>query len=300
MKNTKRKQILKVVPETPFSAIKTRRQFSAAQVNYPVLSSNQSRRKYKFVGSTFNMAALITAPPTTLRTELFVQPLPKSYECIVCTNIMSNCVMACKNGHSFCNTCIARWRDVQRKRSCPKCIVPLSPLVPNRTVADSIDEAVIYCFTRFVGDGDWSSNAAKKPKIKKCKWTGQLSKAAAHFQVCAFVGVQCTYVGCSAVVRRSALAAHQQECACRMQLCKWAGCGEEVSKNVILRHELKCPCRVITCPNTGCGATLPFDTLTQHRRQCNFEEVSCPFAAVGCAAFVLCIIYLTTYMGAFQ
>ena len=157
--------------------------------------------------------APIAKPPDVLCTSLFVFPPPKSFECSICTNVMRDSCVACPSFHSFCRGCITTWK--KRSNQCPRCKVKLlTELKSNVDLAGSIDETVVYCFTRRsrpadeenegpAAASDTSSTAeaadadsdegksvtsdGSGAKKTKGDWTGPLAQAGAHFQESSYV-----------------------------------------------------------------------------------------------------------------
>ena len=96
--------------------------------------------------------------------------------------------------------------------------------------------------------------AAKRAKSDNCTWTGKLQDAKQHFNECAYAGALCGY-GCGAVVRRIDMPEHEASiCPKREVQCTNVGCTAVMPEPMIAAHKANdCLYEVVDCPFSDMG-----------------------------------------------
>ena len=96
--------------------------------------------------------------------------------------------------------------------------------------------------------------AAKKAKSDHCTWTGKLQEAKQHFKECVYAGALCRY-GCGAVVRRIDMSEHEASiCPKREVQCTNVGCTAVMPETMIAAHKANdCLYEAVDCPFSSVG-----------------------------------------------
>ena len=79
---------------------------------------------------------------------LFVeQPIDKNYLCSICSFVFREPIIVCKNGHTYCRSCIHSWKvgDGKNNRSCPDCRWNISYSLLNRPLQSIIMGFQVRC-----------------------------------------------------------------------------------------------------------------------------------------------------------
>ena len=203
-------------------------------------------------------------------TALFVnQTAIAHFTCAICYNVMKDPVQGCTHGHTFCRECLQR--AMERSNACPTCKERITRgLVLNLIVKNLISESLVYCYTRLPllenganVNASSSSGRNVRPRTDHCTWEGKLGDAWAHFHVCGYAGVRCSFRGCGFLVVRRDMAEHKAACQHRIEPC--GICGRQMKVGKLAQHVLVCPRRVVACDNHGCTARMAFDMLAAHK-----------------------------------
>ena len=99
----------------------------------------------------------------------FLTEVDEELICGICTSVLLN-PMSCKEGHTFCNTCITTW--LGQKKTCPMDRKRLgkNDLCTVRVVANLISKMAVRCPNHAAGDTDGGGGPpAKRQKSGKGK-----------------------------------------------------------------------------------------------------------------------------------
>ena len=155
----------------------------------------------------------------------FVCEVPGRFICQICAKVLREPHLAVCCGQHFCESCLNRWFQQQRKESCPHCRAEGKAFnhVINKGLRSEINQLEVKCSNH--GEG--------------CKWTGELGALKTHLQSdkgCGFVEVKCpnrcssgeisfiTFGYVTKLIQRKDLDKHlKSECDLRPYQCKHCG-----------------------------------------------------------------------------
>ena len=108
----------------------------------------------------------------------------------------------------------------------------------------------------------------KKPKFGHCMWTGKLHDARQHFDECVYAGVRCAF-GCGAIVLRKDMHEHEAStCPERREVeCTNVGCTALMTESMLAAHKTNdCPYEKVDCPfrTVGCNEHLLRKDVKNH------------------------------------
>ena len=108
--------------------------------------------------------------------------------------------------------------------------------------------------------------AAKRAKSDICTWTGKLHGAKQHFKECVYAGALCGF-GCGAVVRRIDMSEHEASLCPKQVQCTNVGCTAVMPEPMIAAHKANdCPYEVVDCPFScvGCNERVLRKDVESH------------------------------------
>jgi hypothetical protein len=110
-------------------------------------------------------SAAQAAPPPHNRAELFIGGADEEFLCGICLDILHHPHSCCKEGHTYCLTCITD--ALKSKKQCPTCcqsVVGTSGLMKNRYLQNTIEKLTVGC-----PHGDSSSITTQETLPKRLK-----------------------------------------------------------------------------------------------------------------------------------
>ena len=220
----------------------------------------------------------------------FVGEVADRFNCQICTKVIREPHLAVCCGQHYCESCLDKWFQKHRKKSCPHCRAEGAGFnyVINKGLRSEINQLKIKYSNR----------------SKVCEWTGELGLLKIHLESdkgCGFVGVNCpNKCNSSSVLLKKDLNNHlKSECFHRQYQCEHCGhkdtyakiTGEPISYEAVVAlfldnkpecHYDICPEFPLACPNK-CGTSgVKRKDMHNHHRGCPKEPVECPFAEAGC------------------
>lgn len=157
-----------------------------------------------------------------VRSELFDSSL-SMFVCTVCFKVLND-PHHCKNGHSFCKSCVLSW--ISRDPSCPTCKDPLrlEDLKLDRTAKDFIACMDVHC-----------------ELSDQCKWIGPFHKQAEHsLEKCMYSQIPCSNVPCGAMIRRVDVESHNLRSCPAIQRDNCHYCGKVTVSARFSHHNKNC------------------------------------------------------------
>jgi hypothetical protein len=258
-----------------------------------------------------NRARRATPPPTPQaapphnRAELFTGGADEEFLCGICLDILRDPHSCCKEGHTYCLTCITD--ALNSSKHCPICrqaVVGTSSLVKSRYLQNMIEKSTISCPHNSSSNGTTQEPPVKRRKKTKlsasssstcCSWQGLYKDLSKHLDNdCELAVCDCPLQGCSEKVKRTDLSDHQRVCPHRTVTCHRC---ETVYKTLAAEsHEEVCPEVEIVCSNTEIRNGTTVDECKQkykrkdaalHESICKLAIVDCVYAPLGCGARIL-------------
>jgi hypothetical protein len=244
-------------------------------------------------------SAAQAAPPHN-RAELFIGGADEEFLCGICMDILRDPHSCCKEGHTYCLTCITD--ALKLNRHCPTCrqsFVGTSSLVKNRAIQNMIDKSTVGC-----PHGESRSNKTQEPLCKRiktelsassfssacCSWQGLYKDLSKHLDNdCELAVCDCPLQGCLEKMMRKDLSDHQRVCPNRTVTCH--RCGSIDQALAAESHEEVCPEVEIVCSNTEIRNGTTVDECKQeykrkdaalHESVCKLAVVDCVYAPFGC------------------
>jgi hypothetical protein len=238
-------------------------------------------------------SAAQAAPPQN-REYLFIGGADEEFLCGICLDILQDPHSCCKEGHTYCLTCITD--ALKCNHQCPTCRQAVMGLVKNRAIQNMIDKSTVGC-----PHGDSSSTTTQEPLRKWikssvssssacCSWQGPYKDLSQHLKNdCELAVCDCPLQGCSEKMLREALPDHQLDCPYRMLTCHRCGSIDKAFAADI--HEEVCPEVEIVCSNTEIRNGTTVDDCKQkykrkdafmHESVCKLTNVGCVYAPFGC------------------
>ena len=241
---------------------------------------------------------MIQEVPVGYSIELFRnQAAVANFDCLICLNIRKNPVL-CVKGHGYCRSCIEEWKESGKEdaNKCPECKELLDTLVPNRDAGRTIDESLVYCYTRLPGllaggagdaaaadatedvtdeeeqpatSSSSSSSSAAGQKRKNGTTAVAAKKAKARVDHCTWTGMLQDAAG------------HFHECDYAGVVCSFEGCDVVVARKDKAGHEAACDHGTMACKWRGCDMRMMIGELDQHQAVCPKRSVTCPNAGCG-------------------
>ena len=177
----------------------------------------------------------------------FVESLPASFYCSICSQVLREPRISDCCGKTSCLSCVQPL--LEKKEACPFCKASPLYVSVNRHVRNRINESKVRCPGNEGG----------------CQTIETFETIAKHIDTCQFIKIECPY-GCGASIVRSQRELHLQTCKRFPLMCK---CGKEIERFLMDKHGKFCPLTTVKCPfNTvGCGLEVLNKDLTKH-----FEE----------------------------
>ncbi|KAJ8043386.1 TNF receptor-associated factor 4 [Holothuria leucospilota] len=196
---------------------------------------------------------------------VFLEPLDKKYECVMCTQVLRYPVQFESCGHYCCSSCLSELcRILQR------CPIDQSPVQRDKVYVDTD-------FRKEIGELQ-----VKCPNFKKgCPWEGILDDNKQHWSVCMYIEVECPNE-CGAKFEKRFLEGHvTEDCTKRMVQCEF--CDQCVFYKDEIAHMNACKRFPVPCPN-GCKETdIPRGEVKDHiDKDCPKAKIACPFSEMGC------------------
>ena len=199
--------------------------------------------------------------------------------CGVCLGVMQKPASGCREGHSFCQACLAK--ALRKQRRCPTCRQHISwtnDLVPNRTAENII--ANMRCGHATQEEiGEAGPSAAKRAKLAPaspiavagCGWKGTVGGLADHLGECQWTEVQCQNKGCTKSMPRKDVPAHDAVCGKRMVEC--SDCKMHMMRQSLAEHQRLCIYAETECPSEGCHERRCHLYMWAHLQRCEHLQV---------------------------
>ena len=172
--------------------------------------------------------------------------------CSICNSVFKDPIIGCEQGHPFCTLCLDVIRG--RQSACVACRMEEVPdaeagwaysSVPCRPIAKLAGALRTRCV----------ATAEEGGAGERCGWAGPLTDYSLHLKRCEFVRVECSFVGCSHVCRRTEMARHQENCEHRPLPCRF--CGAVLPPQELKVHiEEACPEAPVPCLLACCGCEV--------------------------------------------
>ncbi len=198
----------------------------------------------------------------------FVDKVPEDHQCTVCTNILTNPVLAECCGQHFCKACLDHWLATA-KNSCPYCREKIN-FITSKHMKRHVDSLKMYCPNR-------SKGCDKITAVGECNQ---------HLKKCLFVEVSCTKK-CGERMLRKELQDHEDnKCPNRLVQCQYCNTEGEHKEITANSHLDICPSFPISCPNNCGHEKIQRKKLADHQKVCPLEPVKCPFFEAKCTKLI--------------
>lgn len=114
-------------------------------------------------------------------TQLFVAQPNAAYRCPICFHVFHEAVLVCKEGHAYCQDCVASLRaEAEGNTNCPECRRTIDGLLHKvRVLNDAIANLQVKCSGGFVDD--------RTGRKRDCDWTGPLKDRDLHRDRCTII-----------------------------------------------------------------------------------------------------------------
>ncbi|XP_041641836.1 TNF receptor-associated factor 5 [Cheilinus undulatus] len=190
----------------------------------------------------------------------FVLTLKEEFVCPVCRGVVLNPQQnSC--GHIFCYRCLQTLLE-SSSPSNPVCPVEGAVITPAEVFQDNCCKREISCLEVYCTN------------YPECTSVVTLQHLKDHLSSCQYELLQCTNLGCRAVLQRRHLQDHLTNgCSHRMEprpLC--------LSQDPM---QSSCPQTDVDCPN-GCSQKVPRHKLSEHSQACPDVFIDCSYRRFGC------------------
>ena len=204
----------------------------------------------------------------------FVDPIPSSLICSICTRVKIDAHQVTCCSMIYCKSCLEKNRNQEAGMfECPRCYSDLTEkytCIRHKETINKINDLRIRCSNRTRG----------------CMWIGHLKDSNGHRQICPNEIVECTnnkrLVQCGQKVQRYELHVHMTQ-HCEWRIVKCPHCNEEGTFNYMtVKHLDVCPDIELQCGNEGCPLRIKRCLLADHHDVCPKHIIMCRFHFVGC------------------
>ena len=188
------------------------------------------------------------------------------YQCLICTEPLTEPYLSIKCGHHLCRQCRDRLLSIG-KTECPTCREPdvLTNAVLDKNVQRLVNSLKVRC-------SDYKEG---------CEWVGELRDLHDHLQTrCVARPFPCLFCS-SRYVHISEMREHSR-CHCHKRMISCENCGYYNTFTIVTeKHFSICPQSPIDCPNHCPVEGLRRHQLEQHLNECSYQLVDCP--NIGCS-----------------
>jgi len=246
-------------------------------------------------------------------TDLFVKQPDGNLVCDICHAVQQEPTTICKNGHTFCKTCISEW--LTSRSNCPDCRGAFCAMILIQPVKNMVMSLRVRCPEKMEHD-----DPSKRPRVEGaedvsdvpsecCGWEGTLSDFLEKHcdKECRFRKVKCPH-GCRKSLRAFEVEAHK-ETECRKRKVTCTSCQQEIKHYELEYHQQnKCPETMTSCKDCGkemlrkvlghrpmfwqaddlpAAVASEEDQFTGHYKECPKVQVGCEFYEYGCKELIV-------------
>ena len=187
----------------------------------------------------------------------FIDSVLEDFYCKKCTLVARRLTVTACCGESFCQTCIAYFKD--NGQPCPECGATEFTTFEQIKSQKRINNLQVYC----------------SMKERGCGWSGTLEQLDTHLDPhqdnCQYVDTKCP-LKCLKTIPKNNLDDHlAQHCVKRAYVCRYCS-FKATYEEVVDTHLPQCK-YALDCPNR-CGATFERDFLEDHMKMCRWKRWS--------------------------